>query len=166
MGFATGDLGEFISNASFRGGLIEYRKNINENLAIGAEVSWNVFYEKKDRDTYTSGTASLTGVQYRTQNSLPILIAAEYVFTPDNALKPYVGFGIGTMFSERTTDMGIYRLLENPWSFALKPEVGLLYEVSPGNSFKIAGRYYNGFETNQLASQGYFSISAGIAFHL
>ena len=29
---------------------------------------------------------------------------------PDNALKPYVGLGIGTMYSERATDMNLYRL--------------------------------------------------------
>jgi outer membrane protein W len=165
-GFGTGDLGDYISAPSFRGGLIEYRKAIKDNVLVGVDFGWNVFYEKKDADTYTSGTEALSGVQYRTQNALPMLVSAEYFLSTDNALKPYVGLGIGTMYLERSTDMGQWRLEENPWSFAVKPELGLLYEMSFSTSFKLAAKYYNGFKTGQLENQGYFSISAGLAFHL
>lgn len=165
-GFGSGDLAEYISQPSFRGGLIEYRKAIVDNVLVGAELGWSVFYEKKESDTYTSGTESLSGIQYRTQNAIPILVSAEYLLSTENALKPYVGFGIGTMYSERSTDMGQWRLKENPWSFAVKPELGLLYEMSYSTSFKLAAKYYNAFKTGQLDSQGYFSISAGLAFNL
>jgi hypothetical protein len=165
-GFGSGDLAEYISQPSFRGGLIEYRKAIKDNVLVGAELGWNVFYEKKDADTYTSGTEALSGIQYRTQNAIPILVSAEYLLSTENALKPYVGFGIGTMYSERSTDMGQWRVQENPWSFAVKPELGLLYEMSYSTSFKLAAKYYNAFKTGQLDSQGYFSVSAGLAFNL
>jgi opacity protein-like surface antigen len=96
----------YISQPSFRGGLIEYRKAIKDNVLVGVDFGWNVFYEKKDADTYTSGTEALSGVQYRTQNAIPILVSAEYFLSTENALKPYVGLGIGTMYLERSTDMG------------------------------------------------------------
>jgi len=166
IGFGTGDLGEYISAPSFRGGLIEYRKAIKDNVLAGVDVGWNVFYEKKDADTYTSGTEALSGVQYRTQNAIPMLLSAEYFLSTENPLKPYVGFGIGTMYLERSTDMGQWRIQENPWSFAIKPELGFLYEMSFSTSFKLAAKYYNGFKTGQLDNQGYFSLSAGFAFHL
>jgi len=166
MGFGTGDLGEYISAPSFRGGLIEYRKAIKDNVLAGVDFGWNIFYEKKDADTYTSGTEALSGVQYRTQNAIPILVSAEYFLSTENPLKPYVGLGIGTMYLERSTDMGQWRIKENPWSFAIKPELGFLYEMSFSTSFKLAAKYYNGFKTGQLENQGYFSISAGLAFHL
>ena len=166
MGFGTGDLGEYISAPSFRGGLIEYRKAIKDNLLVGVDFGWNVFYEKKDHDSYTRETETLSGIQYRTQNALPMLVSAEYFLSTDKPLKPYVGLGIGTMYTERATDMGTWRLEENPWSFAVKPELGLLYELSFSTSFKLAAKYYNGFKTGQLDNQGYFSISAGFAFHL
>jgi hypothetical protein len=78
MGFGSGDLAEYISQPSFRGGVIEYRKAIKDNVLVGVDFGWNVFYEKKDADTYTSGTEALSGVQYRTQNAIPILVSAEY----------------------------------------------------------------------------------------
>lgn len=165
-GFGSGDLAEYISQPSFRGGLIEYRKPVKDNLLVGVDLGWNVFYEKKEADTYTSGTESLSGIQYRTQNSIPILVSAEYFPSTENALKPYVGLGIGTMYIERSTDMGQWRWKENPWSFAIKPELGFLYELSFNTSFKLAAKYYNGFKTGQLDNQGYFSISAGLAVHL
>ena len=166
MGFGTGDMGDYISQPSFRGGVIEYRKAVTDQVLVGFDIGWNVFYEKKDADTYTVGTESLSGIQYRTQNMLPILVSADYFLSTDNPLKPYVGFGIGTMYIERMTDMGQWRLQEDPWSFAVKPEVGFLYELSAGTSFKLAAKYYTGFKTSQLDSQGYFSVSAGMAFHL
>lgn len=44
---------------------------------VGVDAGWNVFYEKKDYDTYTGGTESLSGIQYRYQNSVPLLASAD-----------------------------------------------------------------------------------------
>ncbi|WP_020527632.1 outer membrane beta-barrel protein [Flexithrix dorotheae] len=167
VSFGTGDLGDFISKPSFRGGLLEYRKAVKDNLLVGVDAGWNVLYEKKDYDSYTAGTETLSGIQYRTQNEIPLLIAADYFFSVDQPFKPYGGLGIGTLYSERTTDMGTWRIEENPWHFALKPEVGFLYEISYSTSFKLAAKYYHGFQAGELSEpQGYISISTGIAIHL
>lgn len=165
-GFSTGDMGTYISSPSFRGAIIEYRNAVQPNLLVGVDVGWNVFYERKDEATYTRGTEALSGIQYRTQNELPILISADYFISIDTRLKPYAGLGIGTLYSQRSTDMGQWRLKEDPWHFAIKPEVGFLYEMSYSTSFKFAAKYYNGFTSGDLPAQGYFSISAGLAFNL
>ncbi len=55
---------------------------------------------------------------------------------------------------------------ENPWHFALKPEVGLLWEILYSTMFKVAGKYYYGLKSGDLENQGYFSISVGFAFKL
>lgn len=166
-GFGVGDLGEYISAPSFRGTLVEYRKPVQDNLLVGFDLGWNVFYEKLDYATYTIGTESLSGIQYRYQNEIPILISADYLLSIENAFKPYVGLGIGTMYTERSTDMNLYRREQNPWHFAVKPEVGFLYELSYSTSLKFGAKYYYGFKSGNLDEpQGYISISAGLAFHL
>lgn len=166
VGFASGDLSEFISAPSFRGAVFEYRRAIKDNLLVGFDFGWNVFYEEVDYATYSSGTESLTGKQYRYQNELPMLISADYFLSVDNPFKPFVGLGIGTMYTERVTDMGTWRLEENPWHFAMKPEVGFLYELSYNTSLKLAAKYYYGFKTGELDDpQDYISVSAGLAFH-
>lgn len=166
VSFGSGDLGDYISTASWRGILMEYRAPVSTNLMLGVDLGWNVFYERKDYDTYSVGTESLSGIQYRYQNTVPILVSADYLILSESPLKPYVGFGIGTIFNERTTDMGMYRWVENPWQFALKGELGVLYELSYRNSVKFAAKYYNGFKTNSLDGQSYFSLSLGMAWVL
>jgi len=166
IGFGTGDLGSYISSPSFRGAVFNYQKNVNEKLSAGIELGWNVFYEKMDYDTYTIETVSLSGVQYRYSNIFPMLVTAEYNLYPENKLKPYVNLGIGTIYNMRTTDMGLWRLEEKTWHFALKPEIGLLYQLNPAAAFKLSGKYYVGFAAGGLDAQSYFAISAGFAFLL
>jgi outer membrane protein W len=166
VSFAVGDMGDYISAVSWRGAQIEYRAAIKDNLLAGVDLGWNVFYQKKDYDTYTVGTESLSGVQFRYQNEVPILASFDYLISSDKSLKPYVGLGIGTIYSERNTQMNLYYLEENSWQFAMKGELGLLYELSYHTSLKVAAKYYNGFKTGTLNNQGYFSISAGMAFVL
>jgi outer membrane protein len=166
VSFGTGDLSDYISKTSWRGVQVEYRSPVRSNLLVGLDVAWNVFYERKDYDTYTVDTRSLSGVQYRYQNEVPILASVDYLISSENALKPYIGFGLGTIYSERATDMNLYRMLEKTWQFALKGEVGLLYELNYASSVKFAAKYYNAFQTETLDSQGYFSLSLGMAWDL
>ena len=163
MSFATGDLGEYITSPSFRGASAQYRYAATNNILVGIDAAWNVFYEKKDYDTYTSGTQTLSGVQYRYQNQVPLLVAVDYIFTPDKDFQPYLGLGIGTIYSERNTAMGIWLLEENPWQFAMKPEAGIMYKFSYGTALKLAVKYNAGFG-GDLGTQGYVTISTGFAF--
>jgi outer membrane protein len=163
MSFATGNLGEYIASPSFRGASAQYRYAAANNILVGVDVAWNVFYEKKDYDSYTVGTQTLSGVQYRYQNQVPVLVAVDYVFTPDQDFQPYLGLGIGTMYSERNTSMGIWVLEENPWQFAMKPEAGMMYKFSYGSALKLAVKYNAGFG-GDLGTQGYVTVSAGFAF--
>ncbi len=166
VSFTSGDLGDFISAVSWRGAYFEYRKAIRDNLFVGVDVGWNVFYEKKNFDTYTSGVETISGVQYRYQNEVPILVSAEYFISSSNKVKPYIGLGIGTMYSERVVDMGMFRKEENPWHFAIKPEIGFLMEMSYSTALKLSAKYYNGFSSGELKNQGYFSIGIGFAFKI
>jgi outer membrane protein len=163
MSFAMGDMGSYISAPSFRGASAQYRYAATHNILVGIDAAWNVFYERKDYDSYTSGTQTLSGVQYRYQNQVPLLVSADYVFTPDKDFQPYIGLGIGTMYSERTTQMGIWYLEENPWQFAVKPEVGMMYKVSNGSALKLGLKYYAGMG-GDLDTQGYLTVSLGFAF--
>jgi outer membrane protein len=163
MSFATGDMGTYISAPSFRGASAQYRYAATDNILVGIDAAWNVFYERKDYDSYTSGTQTLTGVQYRYQNQVPLLVSADYVFTPDKDFQPYIGIGIGTMYSERTTQMGIWYVEENPWQFAVKPEAGLMYNISYGTALKLGFKYYAGLG-GDMGTQGYFTIGVGFAF--
>lgn len=164
MGFGTGDLGDYIGAASFRGFTIDYRKLVQPNIGVGFEVGWNVFYEERSFDTYTQGNRSLSGKQYRYNNQFPMLFAADYYLKPGEQINPFAGLGIGTMYSLRNTDMGQYTLEEDAWNFALRPEIGVLFEANPNMSLAVTGKYYYGFEAGDLPSQSYFALSVGFVF--
>lgn len=164
VGFPTGDLGDFIGKTSFRGAVIEYQNYIKDNLSIGGEVGWSAFYERKDYDTYSQENVSVSGVQYRYSSQVPILISAEYMFGSKESLKPYVNFGLGTMYSRRDTDMGLWYSREDAWQFALKPELGIMYEINTNSALNLSAKYYTGFASGDLEAQSYFALGVGFVF--
>jgi hypothetical protein len=166
VGFGMGDLDDYISDASFRGFSIEYHGYINDNVSAGVELGWNVFYERKDYDTYSVGSESVSGFQYRYSSQFPMLVTGEYSFKPVEKLNPYVNLGMGTIYSRRNTDMGTFTLEEEAWHFALKPEIGLIYDLSFSTGFKVGAKYYTGLAAGDLETQSYLAISAGLTFKL
>ena len=164
IGFATGDLNEYISKVSFRGAVFDYQKNINANTSLGLELAWSTFYEKKDFDTYTIDPYTVSGIQYRYSNMFPMLLTAEYYFTPGGTVEPYLNLGIGTMYTMRETDMGVWRFSEKAWQFGLKPELGIMYEVGTNTSIKFEAKYYVGLGGSKLETQSFFALSTGLAF--
>ncbi len=164
MGFGSGDLGDFISKPSFRGFTVDFRKLVQPNLGVGFELGWNTFYEAKNYDTYTTGTLSVSGKQYRYNNQFPAVFAVDYYFQPEEKINPFAGLGLGTMYSIRYTDMGQYTLKQDAWHFLLRPEAGIIINANPNLSFAITGKYYYGFAAGDLDAQSYFALSFGFVF--
>lgn len=166
MGFATGDLADYISQPSFRGATMEFRKMVKPNIGVGLTFGWNVFYEEMSRESYSMGSSTLTGKQFRYSNNFPMLLGANYYFSPDEKFNPYVGMGIGTIYTRRNTDMNLYTVEQEAWNFALVPEVGFLYSLSDGAAILVAGRFNQGFKAgNELdAAQTYFTLNVGFSF--
>ncbi len=161
ISFGTGDLGEYVSAPSFRGFLFEYKYAFNNKLYAGFDLGWNMFYEKKDNATYTIGTESLSGVQYRYNRDVPFLISLDYLFRPGQKINPYINFGLGGLYAKRTTEMGVFYIQEESWQFVIKPEVGLLFELYSSGAIKFSVKYYNGFDSGDLEGQSYVSLGIG-----
>jgi outer membrane protein len=164
MGFATGDLSDFIQKPSFRGFTLDYRKLVQSNIGVGIDAGWNVFYDALDYDVYTIENRSFSGKQYRYNNQAPILFAVDYYMDYAEGVTPFAGLGVGTMYSRRNTNMGVYSLEQDAWHFALKPEIGILFDPIDGVSFSLTGKYYYGFEADGLPSQSYFALNFGFVY--
>lgn len=164
IGFGTGDLASYISKPSFRGVTVDYRTLIKSNLAFGFELGWNVFYEGQAGETYTQGNLSYSGNQYRYNNQFPALFSFDYCFKPEEKVNPYIGLGLGVMYSLRETDMSLYRFEQDAWNFTLRPEAGLLMQVNDQMSLNISAKYYHGFKAGDLPTQSYFALNFGFAF--
>lgn len=166
MGFATGDMGDFIKKASFRGISFDYRYAFQPNMALGFNLGWNTFYEEKGTDTYTVDNASLTGKQYRYVNTVPMLATFTYLLSPDEFLCPYAALGIGTMYARRNTDMNLYTIEQEGWPFVLQPEVGVRLQAADNVGILVNVKYLNGFKAGEFDdAQSYFTLNVGFAFH-
>ena len=166
MGFATGDLGSFIDKASFRGFGVDFRKMVDRQVGIGFGIAWNVFYQDLNYDSYIIDNQTISGKQYRYSNNIPMMVNGAYFLKPGETMNPYVGLGIGTMYTRRNTDMNLYTQKQEAWNFLLQPEIGIQRSVNPSTSLTISAKYLYGFQAgSQLDSpQSYFTLNVGFSF--
>ena len=161
ISFGTGEQADYISAASFRGFLFEYKYAFSEKLYGGFDLGWYMFYEDTGYDTWTIGTESISGYQYRYNQDVPFLLSVEYMFRPGQTINPYVNIGLGGLYARRKTEMGVYYTLQESWQFAIKPEVGLLFNINSKGAVKLSFKYYNGFDSGDLDAQTFVSIGVG-----
>ena len=162
----TGDISDFIGKASFRGINFDYQKLVQPNIGVGVSFGLNVFYEEQAYSTYTVDNASLSGKQWRYSNHVPLYISANYFLKPGEQVNPFVGLGVGTIYSRRNTDMNLYTIEQEAWNFGLQPCVGVLFRGSDQNAVHVSARYNYGFKAGNelLDAQSYISLNLGISF--
>lgn len=165
MGFATGDLGDFISKTSFRGATLDYYKMVQPSVGVGFSLGWNVFYEEKAFDTYTIRNQSLSGKQFRYSNNVPMLLGANYYMNPGEKVSPFLGLNGGVMYTRRNTDMNLYTLEQEAWNFTLQPQLGVQFNSGLNSATTIMLKYYLGFKAGDLdENQTYLSLNVGFVF--
>jgi outer membrane protein W len=163
MGFGMGDLKEFNESASFRGMGLEYRYMMQPSIGVGLETGYNLFYDRMDYATYTQGTQSLSGIQYRYTHAVPALAAFDYYLKPDTKVNPFIGLGVGTLYTYRDLDMGMFTMESDVWQFALRPQVGAMIST-PAADLIIGAKYFSGFKAKDTDGQQYFTINVGLVF--
>lgn len=165
VGLPMGDLKTYVDQTSFRGTNLELFWHLKKNVDLGGEIGWNVFYKKEEQKTYTEGTRSITGIQYRYTNAVPMIFGARWRKVGGKT-QPYFGAGIGTTYINRATDFGMYRITNNTWQFCARPELGLIYKLNEGSAATIGVKYYSNFKTNDLDAQSYLAVNVGFLWGL
>jgi outer membrane protein len=164
MGFSTGDFNDFISKGSFRGGTFEYHHLFTDNIAAGFEIGWNAWYEEMNYATYTKGTESISGKQFRYCSTVPMMASFRYHILPGEEFNPFAGIGIGTMFSDSELDMGTWAFTTETWHFALDPEIGAVYKFPGGVGALVSAKYYLAFETEESKERSYIAANVGFVW--
>jgi outer membrane protein len=168
VSFPSNDL---VDKVSYNGGRLEYRHFMNENLSIGGALSWNNFSQYYPRSTYENAdqTQAITTDTYRAIFNLPITVNGHYYFGEGAYFKPYVGLGLGTMYSDQEVYYNIFVTEDENWGFIARPEIGTLINFSTTSNVRMMlGAGYNyatnkntSFNINNLSN---FWVSVGIAF--
>lgn len=160
IGIPTGGLNDYVSETSFRGLKFSYKYMLTPTIGLGFDAGMQTFYES-EYGTFREGSSALTGNQYRYANNFPLLVTFAYYLMPEQTLNPYIDLGIGTVYTRQDTEIGLYNSSVDAWQFALKPEIGIIYQLNPTFGIKLSGNYYGAFENDELGSQSFGSINIG-----
>lgn len=164
IGIPMGDTKNFVEEATARGLSFDYNKLINENLAVGGGIAWEVFYQEMGQTTTTVETSSVTGLEYRYMNSFPLHLTGTWFFTPEKAFTPYAGLGVGTIYDRQDKDIGIYRYKEDAWHLSFRPEVGFQYDINNFTGLRFGVRYNQAFAAGNIDASSYLAVTLGVVW--
>jgi len=99
-------------------------------------------------------------------NDMSATLTKVKALKPGDNVNPFVGFGIGTTYTLRNTNMNLYTLKEEAWNFSLQPELGLMFNIDPTRAFSLSAKYTHGFQAGNelLNAQSFLSINVGLVF--
>lgn len=146
-----GDIKDFTDKGSFRGADLEYHQFLGDYFSIGGAIGWNVFYHNLDHHTNdfrfqgNNNIYTITGNQYRYINTVPLMAIGRYYFTDNTtSVRPFVGLGIGTRWTEKRLEVGQYSSTISRWQFSFAPEVGMYVPLSDQIALNFGARYSYG----------------------
>jgi len=129
-----GSLHGYIDSTSVRGVMFDWRSKVYKDVTVGLRFSWNRFSEEFSSVTQTTSSGgTLQGPLFRFMDQLPLeAIVHYYIGTGSDLITPYVGFGIGGVWSnsyQQTADLGTS---QNGFYFIVSPEVGAVIWFAKG----------------------------------
>jgi hypothetical protein len=163
IGAPVGSLHAWEGNVTPSGGAFEVRSCVKKQLSVGVATNWNWFNQNINSVTETQSNVTFNGPLYRRLNTFALRGTGHYYFTED-AFQPYAGFGIGGIWtSTYQQSVNLARATNGFW-FALDPEVGALYRVSPGLAFDAMVRYqWTTAQFSTVNNAAWFGFQIGIA---
>jgi outer membrane protein W len=163
--------GSYLTNTSYSGGKIEYRKFLKKDFSVGLAMNWTSFEQYFNRQTYNSkdGNNAVTSDFVAQVYTLPITATAHYYFTPGKLLKPYAGVGVGAQYMEQDLFYNVYETDEFNWGFVVRPEIGAIIQPDKfsGWGFNVAAGYSYATNKNGITKENKFQnfgITIGVVF--
>lgn len=157
-----GKTADFSNNISPRGVDFEVQRFINEELSVGFNIGWNLFREKIPEETFYYDDLTITGVQFRYSNIVPLTLVVKKYFTGEGDYLPYLGFGLGTSYNEKRNDIGVFSLTDDKWLFNIAPEIGMLYDMNYKSWISVKLKYNYGVKSGEFPAQSFISLGVGI----
>ncbi len=136
MSQPLGQLHDYIDSASFRGVTFDWRSKVAKDFSAGLRFNWNRFnqtFSNLTMATTTGGTLTAPVFRYADQFALEG-IAHYYFGGSDSIFTPYLGVGIGGVWSssfQQTADLGNS---QSGFYFITSPEVGLMITLAKGTT--------------------------------
>ncbi len=141
VGQSLSDTKTFSNDFSFRNADAEIRKIVGQS-SFGASIGWHVFHdevlEARELENYP---VTVAGLQFRNVNTIPITLTAHRYFGSVRQTRAYIGVGAGTAWTQRSVDIGIFRVDEDSWGFTAIPEVGFIINSGGPTEWYVNAKY-------------------------
>ena len=134
----------YIKNTSWRGFSFENRSMINERFSAGFAFGYNRYeqtYDLLTLDRPNGGVISGPVYRYTDQLAVKALVHAYFL---DGPLRPYVGVGLGGVWSYAYAQSADFAQVNDGFHFIASPELGLTFTAARGASslgLNLAFRY-------------------------
>ncbi len=164
FGIPTADLSDFTNQVSGRGIAFDYNQFVNDQLALGVGFGWQVFYEEQGYQTITDETSNISGEVFHYVNSFPMHVTGTYFLNSEDQLRPFVGMGIGTVYSNRRQEIGLLSINHNVWHFSVRPEAGIHYDINYNTGLRFSVRYNMAFDAGDIGNYSHLDLALGIVW--
>ena len=165
MGMPTAKTADFVSDYSWRGVNLEWKKMKTDNVGIGLTMGWNVFNDFVEKGSFTEGTRTVTANQYRYVNAFPVLANVTYYLDPDASVIPFGTIGMGTYRIIQRNEFGAFLLEEKNWHFGLYPEAGIILPTYGGADIFFSTRYNYAFQAGDASwDHSWLGFNVGISY--
>jgi hypothetical protein len=141
---------KYVDDISWAGAKFEFRKMIDEKMSLGFDLSWNSYYTYVPTQTFhLNASTDATTDAFKYLYTLPMAITAHWYFETPGIFIPYVGAGMGAVYSQPKLYFNIYEVNEENWGFLFRPEVGTIIKFDPtGDIGLMLGARYS-WSTNE-----------------
>lgn len=127
MSVPLGSSTDFVSKASFEGINVNWAYFLNQNLAVGVDLTYNNYHQKIGQQIYRPNDfTAVNAAQYRYTQVFPLKAQVKYFFAPNRFIKPYAALGIGALSAGEHIIIQDMDAWNNNWGFLLAPEIGML----------------------------------------
>lgn len=165
-----GSLRDYVDKPSFTGWNAQLMYDLNPKVSLGLGFGFYDFYQKLPRAVYDDKGTTISAVQSRTLQLIPI--QPTILFTPNGdagKVRPYVGLGIGGALVNYTKYWGEFGDKNNKFAFSVKPMAGIRVPFSPTSPLQLnvgVGYNYVPYSYNEVHNLSTVEGNVGISLHL
>jgi len=129
----VGSFKDFVNKTSYRNWTGSVLYGINDKLSVGFGTGFQDFYQKYPRQLYKLEDGSdISAVVSNSIQAVPLLAQAQYRFTPNATIQPYVALGVGGNLILYRQFVGEFSDSKNKFGFAARPEAGVYIPFRKG----------------------------------
>lgn len=161
-----GESADFIDKYSWGAMGLEWKKMTTENVAVGLNLSWQIFSQKVDHGTIEIPdlNLALSGSQLRYFNYFPFTVTGSYHINPQGKVIPFVGAGAGLYRVLQRFDISGFAYNQDTWNFGFYPEVGILVPTGGSADFFVNSKYHYILKSNGGPTHSYLNINVGFSY--